>query len=350
MAAVRTLSLRELNRATLARQLLLRRARLSPARAIERVAGLQGQWPPAPYVGLWSRVEAFRRESLARALARGDVLKATVMRSTLHLVSARDYELFVAALHGGEASPIRRDAIALADQAVEGVRALFAEGPKARTEVMAWLAREHPAQVAEEFPWSTWFALCVRARLVHTPEGAAWTARSGRRLVVRPEAASELDPVAARVELVRRYLAAFGPASRRDVGQWSGMRMRDIDPALEALEPLRRFRDEDGRELVDLPRAPLPGEDAVAPVRFLPNWDNLLLAHDDRRRVLPEDYRKIVIAVNGDVTQTFLVDGVVAGKWEVVNGRVKLEPFAPLPRGVRRGVEEEARRLSEFVA
>ena len=321
---MRTLSLRELNRATLARQLLLRRVSLSPARAIERVAGLQGQWPPAPYVGLWSRVEGFRREALARALARRDVLKATVMRSTLHLVSARDYELFVAALHGGDASPIRADAIALADQAAEGVRGLFAEGPKARTEVMAWLAREHPAPVAEEFPWSTWFAVCVRARLVHTPEGAAWTARSGRRLVVRPEAAAVSDPAEARVELVRRYLAAFGPASRKDVGQWSGMRMRHIDPALEALEPLRRFRDEEGRELVDLPRAPLPGADAVAPVRFLPHWDNLLLAHDDRRRVLPEEYRKVVIAKNGDVAQTFLVDGVVAGMWKVADGRVKL--------------------------
>jgi hypothetical protein len=349
LAAVRTLSLRELNRATLARQLLLRRQRLSVARAVERVGGLQGQWPPAPYVGLWARVEGFRREALARALARGEVVKATMMRSTLHVVSARDYEIFLAALHGGDASSIRPDAIALADRAAEGVRELFADGPRPRTEVMAWLAREHPSPVADEFPWSTWFAVCVRARLVHTPEGAAWTARSGRHLVARPVVAGP-DPAAARVELVRRYLSAFGPATRKDISQWSGARMRDIGPALDALEPLRRFRDEEGRELLDLPRAPLPGADAVAPVRFLPRWDNLLLAHDDRRRVLPDEYRKVVIAKNGDVAQTFLVDGVVAGTWAVVDGRVAVTPFAPLPRGVRREVEDEARRLEAFVA
>jgi hypothetical protein len=349
LTAVRTLSLRELNRATLARQMLLARVRLSAPRAIERVAGLQAQWPPAPYVGLWSRVEGFSRASLARALARADVVKATLMRATLHLVSARDYPVFLAALHGGGASPLRAEALALGERASAGVRELFASGPRSRSEVMDWLAAEHPHELLDKFPWTTWFAVCVTSNLVHTPEAAAWDARSGRRLRAL-EDVPVVDPVVARVAVVRRYLAAFGPASVADVSQWSGMRVRDIVPALEALEPLRRFADEGGRKLVDLPRAPLPGGDAVAPVRFLPKWDNLLLAHDDRRRVLPDEYRRVVIRKNGDVDQTFLVDGVVAGTWAVVDRRVQINPFAPLPRSARREVDDEARRLEAFVA
>jgi DNA glycosylase AlkZ-like len=348
VAGPRALSLRELNRATLARQMLLRRHSISAVRAIERVGGLQAQWPPAPYVGLWTRVEGFRRAGLERPLARGDVVKTTLMRATLHLVSARDYPVFLAALHGGGASPLREEALALAQRAAPGLRALFAEGPRSRTEVMGWLAEEHPSELIDKFPWTTWFAVRVSANLVHTPEAAAWDARTGRRLAPL-EVVAPVDPAVARVEVVRRYLAAFGPASVADVRQWSGMRSRDVIPALEALEPLRRFSDEDGRELLDLARAPLP-RDVPAPVRFLPKWDNLLLAHDDRRRVLPDEYRRVVIRKNGDVDQTFLVDGVVAGTWAAVDGHVDVRPFAPLPRGVRREVEDEAARLAAFVA
>jgi hypothetical protein len=286
---------------------------------------------------------------LARALARGDVVKATLMRATLHLVSARDYPVFLAALHGGGASSLRPEALALGERASAGVRELFASEPRSRSEVMEWLAAEHPHELIEKFPWTTWFAICVTSNLVHTPEAAAWDARSGRRLRAL-EDVPVVEPAAARVEVVRRYLAAFGPASMADVSQWSGMRVRHIAPALDALEPLRQFVDEDGRELVDLPRAPLPGSDAVAPVRFLPKWDNLLLAHDDRRRVLPDEYRRIVIRKNGDVDQTFLVDGVVAGTWAVADRRVRVSPFEPLPRVARREVEEEARRLEAWLA
>jgi len=127
------------------------------------------------------------------------------------------------------------------------------------------------------------------------------------------------------------------------------MRVSDFAPALDTLEPLRRFRDERGRELLDLPRAPLPDANTPAPVRFLPKWDNVLLGFADRTRVLPEEYRKTVIAKNGDVAQTFLVDGVVAGTWREDNGKVKLEPFAPLPRAARREAEDEAARLAEFL-
>jgi hypothetical protein len=150
--------------------------------------------------------------------------------------------------------------------------------------------------------------------------------------------------------MLRRYLAAFGPASRRDVVAWSMMHVPEIQRALDRLEPLRRFRDEQGRELLDVPGAPLPDPDTPAPVRFLPKWDNVLLAFADRTRVLPEPYRKRVIRMNGDVAQTFLVDGFVAGIWRVENRRVVLEPFAPLSRWVRRELDEEAGRLEAFLA
>jgi hypothetical protein len=164
--------------------------------------------------------------------------------------------------------------------------------------------------------------------------------------VAEPE---PVDPLAARIELVRRYLAAFGPASRADIASWSGMRVRDFAPALDALEPLRRFQDEDGRELLDLPRAPLPDADTPAPVRFLPKWDNVLLGFADRRRMLSDEHRRNVVMKNGDVAQTFLVDGFVAGTWQAQKGRVVLQPFAPLPRAVRREAEDEAARLAEFL-
>ena len=156
-------------------------------------------------------------------------------------------------------------------------------------------------------------------------------------------------PVEARAEILRRYLAAFGPASRQDMDAWSMMRQPQIKPALELLEPLRRFRDENGRELVDVPRAPLPDADTPAPVRFLPKWDNVLLSFADRTRVLPEEYRRRVIRNNGDVAQTFLVDGFVAGLWEVEDGRVVLQSFTKLSRAAQREVNEEKERLEAFL-
>ena len=140
-----------------------------------------------------------------------------------------------------------------------------------------------------------------------------------------------METTLARAELVRRYLGAFGPASRADLAGWSGMRVADFAEAFETLEPLRRFHDENGRELLDLPRAPLPAADTPAPVRFLPKWDNVLLGFADRTRVLPEEYRKTVIGKNGDVAQTFLVDGFVAGRWRAGErqGRARAVRAAP---------------------
>jgi winged helix DNA-binding protein len=194
-----------------------------------------------------------------------------------------------------------------------------------------------------------WRGARIRAHLVHHHESALWDARPESRFVALEEPEAH-DPTEARAEILRRYVPAFGPASRRDIVAWSMMHVPEIDRALERLEPLVRFRDEHRRELLDVPRAPLPDADAPAPVRFRPKWDNVLLAWADRTRVLPEQYRKTVISMNGDVAQPFLVDGFVAGSWRVEKGPVVLDAFSTLPRSVRRELKDEAERLEAFFA
>jgi winged helix DNA-binding protein len=339
--AARVLTLRELNRATLARQLLLERKRLGVVASLERVAGLQAQWAPAPYVGLWTRVAGFRREQLERGLLSGRVVRAVLMRGTIHLVSLADYHRFGAAV--GAPPWLRPDAAEVAAGLHEAIRAFGAE-PRTRAEVTAFLAEEHG--IRQPLAEAVWYGLRTRGRLTHAPESGLWRAPGLTRYV-----ALEHEPVdgeAAQVELVRRYLAAFGPAARADVSEWSGLRVRDLERPLELLEPLARFRDERGRELLDLPRAHRPDADAGAPVRFMPRFDNLVLSHKDRRRVLADEHRGGVIE-GGWVKSTFLVDGFVAGVWEVEAGRVRTERFTQLTRTQRAEVADEARRLEAWL-
>jgi hypothetical protein len=337
----RVLTRRELNRAMLARQLLLERKRLSPRAVIERLVGMQAQSPQAPYVGIWTRATSFRRKALERELADGAVLKATVIRQTLHLVTLGDYALFRAAL--SETNFPWQSSVA--KRLAPGVRALAAEGPVTSAEALAYLERKHKLTGVQAR--RAWRAARVRAHLLHHHETAFWQARPAGRFVAVDEPLAYV-PVEARAELLRRYLAAFGPASLRDIGAWSMMHVPELKAALQLVD-LRRFRDEQGRELLDVPRAPLPDADTRAPIRFLPKWDSVLLAWADRTRVLPERYRKKVIRMNGDVAQTFLVDGFVAGTWNVEDGRVAVQPFAPLARAARRELEDEAGRLETFL-
>lgn len=338
----RVLTPRELNRALLARQLLLERKRLSPKAVIERLVGMQAQWPAAPYVGIWTRTTSFRRETLERELERGAVVKATVMRQTLHLVTRRDYALMRAALSETN-FPWESS---LAKRLAPSVRALADGGPVATAKALALLEREHGLTGIDAR--RAWRAARVRAHVLHHYETALWNARPEGRFAALEEPEAH-DPTDSRAEILRRYLAAFGPASRRDIVAWSMMHVPEIGRALDRLE-LRRFRDEHGRDLLDVPRAPLPDAGTLVPARFLPKWDNVLLAFADRTRVLPEEHRKRVIGMNGDVAQTFLVDGFVAGTWRVAGGRVVIEPFAPLPRPVRAELEDEAGRLEAFLA
>jgi hypothetical protein len=341
--AERVLTLRELNRATLARQLLLERERLSPPAVIEHVVGMQAQWPPAPYVGIWTRTDGFRPEALERELVSGAVLKATVMRQTLHLVTRRDYALLRAAL----SETNYPEQTSVAKRLAPSVRSLAEAGPLTSAEALAFLEREHGLTGLEAR--RAWRAARVRAHILHHHETALWNGRPQGRFVAAEEPEPHV-PVEARAEMLRRYLLAFGPATRPDIRTWAMMRMTEIRPALERLEPLRRFRDEHGRELLDVEGGPLPDAGTPAPVRFLPKWDNVLLAFADRTRVLPEAYRKTVIRMNGDVAQTFLADGAVAGTWRVESGRVVPEPFVPLPRAAQREVSDEAARLEAFLA
>jgi len=340
----RVLTLRELNRATLARQLLLERKRLSPTAVIERLVGVQAQWPSAPYVGIWTRTTSFKREALERLLASGAVVKATVMRQTLHLVTPRDYALIRAAMSETN-FPWES---ALAGRLAPAVRKLAAAGPVASADAIAYLERKH--RISGISARRAWRAARIRAHLVHHHETALWNARPEGRFVALDEPEAHV-PLEARAELIRRYLAAFGPSSLRDIAQWSMMHVPELKASLATLEPLlRRFRDEQGRELFDVPRGPLPDPDTPAPVRFLPKWDNVLLAWADRTRVLPEAYRRKVIGMNGDVAQTFLVDGFVAGTWSVEPGRVRTNPLARLSPVQRRDLQEEAARLETFLA
>jgi hypothetical protein len=227
---------------------------------------------------------------------------------------------------------------------VKRALALARERPRTRPELMRELGYDPRTEDPNKLREQSW--VIALARLEQIPEAAFWDFRGSPPLRA---AEHELPPrKEAAAYLIRRYLAAFGPATRADVSAWSGVPIRDLSPGFESLR-LRTFRSEDGRELLDLPGAPLADGDVAAPARLLPRWEELLLAHKDRTRVLPEEYRKEVIAVNGDVRQVFLANGFVAGYWEHSGDRVTIHPFAPLPRQAERELRDEAQRLAAWL-
>jgi hypothetical protein len=351
--AERVLSVRELNRALLARQLLLERRRLPVTRAIERLGALQAQWPPSPYVALWSRLEGFRRDSLMRAIERRRVVKATLMRSTLHHVSAGDYlayaGLFVRARLSDLERRVDREGLDADFERLTGdLLEHLSDEPRSRPELLRLLGQPKLV-VTDPRPWLTWHMLAARASLVHGPPSSAWRRNTAGGTFAPAAAWLGREGADDSAHLLRRYVAAFGPVTRSDALRWTGLPAAALEPAFADI-PLRRFRDERGRELLDLPRAPLPPADTPSPPRLLPMWDSSLLAYDDRSRILPEQYRKVVIQKNGDVLQTFLVDGFVAGTWQLGDGRAELEPFEPLPRAVERELRREANALASFAA
>jgi Winged helix DNA-binding domain len=265
------------------------------------------------------------------------------MRITLHLVSARDYPYFAAVwMPATQEMTPRVTAEQLAELSAR-VQAL-ARNPTTHAEIEAVAAAEMGGR---------WRTRCL-APLVQLPPAGSWRFHGRPQLQVMEAylAATLSSRDDGSERLVRSYLAAFGPASQTDLLRFAGMRVADLRPGLERLE-LRRFRDESGRVLLDLPRAPLPDAATDAPVRFLPKWDHALLAYDDRTRILPKELQATVIRKNGDVLQTFLVDGVVAGMWNVERRRDRatmlLDPFAPLPRKIREEVAAEGERLVRWI-
>ncbi len=343
MTEERVLSRRELNRALLARQLLLERERLPVARAVERVSALQAQYSPSPYIALWTRLDAFRKEALTRALERRQVVRTTLMRITLHIVSARDYPWFAAIwLPAAQEMTPRMNGERLAELSRRVYE--LARQPVTHADIEAVAAADMGGR---------WRTRCL-APLVQLPPAGTWRFYGRPQLQIMEEyLGAELPAREAGAEhFVRSYLAAFGPASRTDLTRFAGMRAGDVQPGLERLR-LRTFRDEAGRLLYDLPRTPLPDSAIDVPVRFLPKWDHSLLAYDDRTRVLPKELQPTVIRKNGDVLPTFLVDGLVAGLWSLERARDRatlvLEPFEPLPRATRRELEAEGERLARWI-
>jgi hypothetical protein len=341
----RTLTRRDLNRALLARQLLLERAKTTIPKALDRIGGIQAQYAPSMYIGLWSRLEDFERDALTRALERKTVVQGTLMRTTIHLVSKRDYWPFAVGIR----SQLRAHWIKAhkADR-----RKLQAAARKLRPHLASRPMRQAELDELLRADAATRNGVGLFLHLVRTPPSGTWERRRADIYAlaedwVGPEDATEDEGVE---HLVRRYLQGFGPAPAKDIAGWAGHKPTAIKPALERLD-LRRFEDENGKELLDLPRAPLPDPDTPAPARLLPVWDATLLVHARRTGILPEEHRpRVFNARTPHSVNTFLVDGQVAGTWRYEQGHIELEPFGRLPKQARAELNEEAERLAAFHA
>jgi hypothetical protein len=330
--------------------LLLERGRMSLPKALERVGEIQAQYAPSMYIGLWSRLDGFERDALTRALERKSVVQGTLMRITIHLVSKRDYWPIAIGLRQA-----RREQWLRARRGQANVRELEAAARRLRPRLAkeGVLRRADIDEIVGMGSMGT-NGVGLWVDLVRVPPSGTWERRRAD-LYAAAEDWLGKPPADATVEngielLVRRYLTAFGPATQNDIASWAGLPPKVVARTLERIK-LRRFTSEDGAELVDLPRAPLPDPETPAPARLLPTWDATLLVHARRTGVLPEQHRsKVFTTKTPQSVSTFLVDGEVAGTWRYDKGKVKLEPFGKLTRAARRELDQEAERLAAFHA
>lgn len=351
----RVLTTADLNRALLARQFLLERSRLPLTRTLDRIAGIQAQYAPSSYIGLWSRLEGFQLADLTRALERRKVVQGTLLRSTIHLVSAGDYWPFAVGTRAARQEAwLRFDKKRLSrsdlTSAAKAVRSSLSGKVLHRDELLELARKRDP-----ERPTHLWNGLAAWIDLVRAPPSGTWERRRADLYALADEwlEPPTVTPKESVMILLRRYLTGFGPARVTDAANWAGLAASDVQQAADGLR-LRRFRDEEGRELVDLPRAPLPGGANRAPARFLPTWDATLLVHARGTQILPERFRPLVFDTKTPhSTPTFLVDGAVAGKWSVEATKKKatllLEPFERMPAPAKRQLRVEAERLVRFV-
>ncbi|TMV48468.1 winged helix DNA-binding domain-containing protein [Paenibacillus mesophilus] len=349
------LGTRALNRALLARQLLLRRASMSAYDALEHLAGFQAQAPTPPYIGLWTRLESFRHEELSDLIVNRQAVRIALMRSTIHLVTARDcvgfrpvlQPLLERALIGSYGK--RLAGLDIAALAAAG-RTLVEERPRTFSELGRLLQEQWP----DRDPSALANAVRNFVPLVQIPPRGIWGS-SGQAAHTSAEAwlGTPLSSDTLPDEMILRYLAAFGPATVKDMQVWSGLTR--LSEAVDRLRPqLRTFIDRIGNELFDLPDAPLPDPDAPVPVRFLSEFDNMLLSHDDRTRIIADEHRPLVFTENGIIRATILVDGFVNGLWTIERKRkaadLIIRPFGPLSEEASDALLEEGARLLEFAA
>jgi winged helix DNA-binding protein len=347
------LSAGQLNRATLARQLLLERKPLGVVAAMRHVVALQAQEPPSPYIAMWNRLAPFDGTELDRALDAHEIVKAQLMRITLHAVAAADYPSFHEAmqpsLRAARLSDRRFTDEGVSIQAVEALvpdLLAFASEPRRNAEVEAWLE----ARLGAPKP-RVWWALRQYGPIVHAPTGGPWSFAPRPSYVGAPEQGRPGDTAASVSVLVRRYLEGFGPASMQDIAQFGTIYRPPVRDALHALgEELVRHDGPGGMELFDVPGGLLPPEESPAPPRLMAMWDSTLLAYADRARIVPPDYRRLVMRNNGDVLPTLLVDGYVAGVWRPVDGAIEATAFHPLPDDAWAGLATEATALVRFLA
>jgi hypothetical protein len=345
---------RQLNRATLARQLLLQREQATVVDAVRRVLALQAQEPASPYIALWNRLADFDPTDLDAAFADGAIVKASLMRITLHAVASADHPTFREAVLGTlRAAGLHDRRFKETGLSIDDADALipalvgFVEVARSRAEIEELLGEQLGSPPAA----GLWRALRMSAPWVHAPTGGAWSFGTQPSFRAAPTRAAGQERDRAVERLLRRYLEAFGPASTRDFAQYAMLRQPTIRPAVAAMaDSLVTLEGPDGAELLDVPGAPLPAEDTPAPPRLLPMWDSTLLAYVDRSRVIPEEYRRLVIRRNGDVLPTLLVDGYVAGVWRPVDGGIEAQAFEPLPDDDWEGLAGEARNLTALLA
>lgn len=347
-SAPETLTQRRLNRALLARQLLLERSRLSIPEVLERLCGVQNQYAPNAYIRLWSCIEGFARDDLTQAYAAGTAVQGTLMRGTIHTVAASDYHPFVAAIAGSQRSWARRIHRAGDDSGRDAVVARVRAALAGRTVTLAELRA-----LMDEADPTIRQTIDTDAELVRAPPSGTWERRRADIYALADDVLgghAEVPERDALSHLVRRYLAGFGPAAVRDVADFTGIGVTPLKRVVADLD-LRRFRDTAGTELIDVEGAPLPDEGTPAPVRFLPTWDAALLVHARRTQVLPEAYRSLIFHTKMPPSYpTFLVDGQVAGTWRYEEGNVTVSPFKPLRARLAADVDTEAERLARFHA
>lgn len=354
MSQPQTLSVRALNRALLERQLLLRRWNLSAAETIEGLVGMQAQEPFDPYVGLWTRLEGFEPQELADLITNREAVRISFLRGTIHLVTARDcmaLRPLVQALHEGHWTGSRFG------RSLAGIdmEALLAAGREALEE-QPMTVGQLGKLLAERWPdldaWSLAHAIRYMVPLVQIPPRGVW-GKSGRAAWTTVEAwlGQSLEPRPSLERMALRYLAAYGPASVADMRNWSGITgLREI---FDGLRPrLRKFRDEGGRELLDLPDAPLPDPDTPAPPRFMPVYDNAFLGHADRSRIVIEEFRQRFNT--GELGSGVLIDGFGRAGWKIArdgdSATLVIQHFEPLPKHHRTALTEEGTKVLSFMA